>query len=305
MLVIEASLHGTTVAAAAEARTAQLAREATDVATLGELVSVCLTADLPGALGGVIAALEELTAQQHDTVALLRAIEPLCRTIRYGDVRGADTVALDGVLRTIVARASVGLSAACAGIDDDGAAEVRAAVDAAARGLALLDDQALSRPWLEALLSVSGQDTLHGAVSGRVNRMLLDGGHLDTDLVARRMSRRLSVAAPAAASASWLDGFLSGESVILVHDRTLLGIVDAWVSEVAEETFEDLLPLVRRTFARFEPAERRVIGEQLRRTPGSAGTPAPGTAYDLDRAAPAVALVASLLGLEPTTGAAR
>jgi len=297
VLVIEASLNGTTVSAASESRMDQLAQEATDVATLSGLVSLCLTADLPGALDGVIGALEELTAQQHDTVALLRAVEPLARTMRYGDVRGVDTAALDDVLRTIVARASVGLSAACAGVDDDGAGQVREAVDGTARGLALLDDENLIRPWREALLSIAGQDSLHGLISGRVNRMLLDGGQVDTDLIAQRMSRRLSVAAPAPASAAWLEGFLSGESVILVHDRTLLGIVDDWVSNVAEDTFEDLLPLVRRTFAQFQPGERRVIAEQLRRAPGAPAA-ATGTTYDLERARPAVALVAALLGLE-------
>jgi uncharacterized protein DUF5682 len=296
VLVIEASLHGTTVAAAAESRAAQLADEATDVATLSTLVSLCQTADLPGALDQVVRSLEELTAHQHDTVALLGAVEPLARTVRYGDVRGVDTGALQAVLRTVVARAAVGLSAACSGVDDEGAAAVRVGIDATTRGLALLEDDDLARPWHESLRSLAAQDALHGAVSGRVNRMLLDGAVLDTDTVARRMSRRLSVGAAAPDAAAWLDGFLSGESVILVHDRTLLGIVDEWVSGVAEDTFEDLLPLVRRTFSQFAAGERRVIAEQLRRT--GDGPAAHGPTLDLDRAAAAVARVASLLGLE-------
>ena len=82
------------------------------------------------------------------------------------------------------------------------------------------------------------------------------------------MSRRLSVAAPADDGAAWLDGFLSGESVLLVHDPALLAIVDEWVSGIAEPTFEDLLPLLRRTFSRFQPPERSSIGRQVARLGG-------------------------------------
>jgi hypothetical protein len=112
------------------------------------------------------------------------------------------------------------------------------------------------------------------------------------------MSRRLSVAAPADDGAAWLDGFLSGESVLLVHDPALLAIVDEWVSGIAEATFEDLLPLLRRTFSRFQPPERSSIGRQVARLGGGgAASVVTSERLDLDRARPAVARVAALLGL--------
>jgi hypothetical protein len=118
------------------------------------------------------------------------------------------------------------------------------------------------------------------------------------------MSRRLSVGAPAGDAAAWLDGFLAGESVLLVHDPALLTIVDAWVSGITEHVFEDLLPLLRRTFARFRPPERRSIAEQVRRLGGDAQAGRDGrpdaVQLDLERAMPAVARVAGLLGLEVT-----
>jgi hypothetical protein len=114
------------------------------------------------------------------------------------------------------------------------------------------------------------------------------------------MSRRLSVAAPADDGAAWLDGFLSGESVLLVHDPALLAIVDEWVSGIAEPTFEDLLPLLRRTFSRFQPPERSSIGRQVARLSGGGGVGAEvatSERLDLERARPALARVAALLGL--------
>jgi hypothetical protein len=203
----------------------------------------------------------------------------------------------------------VGLPAAVVGLDDQAAAEARAALEAAHRGVGLLDESELDERWTTALVAVASRPAVHGAVSGRVNRMLLDAGRIDPGEAGRRMSRRLSLGAPAGAAAAWLDGFLSGESVLLVHDPVLLGIVDDWVSGIGEDVFDDLLPLLRRTFARFPAAERRAVGERVvrrRAGPGggreAAGGDRPRARLDLDRARPAFERVAALLGLEVDRG---
>jgi hypothetical protein len=105
------------------------------------------------------------------------------------------------------------------------------------------------------------------------------------------------VGGDAVAGAAWLDGFLSGEALLLLHDEELLEVIDGWVATVPELVFEDLLPLLRRTFSRFEAAERRQIGAHLR----DLGGPRPAeqaAEIDLERGRPALELVARLLGLE-------
>jgi hypothetical protein len=298
--IVEAGLYGTTVVDAAEARVTERAREARDLAALGGLVEECLTAELPRALGAVVDTLADRTARQHDTLALLEAVEPLARTRRYGDVRGADTSRVADVLATVVARAAVGLRPACSALDDDAAARMKGAIDGAHRGIALLEDDGLAGPWRGALVAVAADRELHGLVSGRVNRLLLDAGALDPDEASRRLSRRLSVGAVPTAAAAWVEGFLEGEALLLLLDRALLRIVDDWVSGIDETTFEDLLPLLRRTFARFEPAERRQIGTTLRHRGDAVEATADGapSGVDWDLGRPALLRVAELLGLE-------
>lgn len=314
--VVEASLWGTTVQAAAEARVAEEAAGSGDIATLGTLVEQCLLADLPAALRHVVAALAERTARQHDTIALLGTVEPLARTARYGDVRGVDVADVAEVLEAVVVRASVGLRAACSSLDDDAAQAARAAVESAHRGVALVHDDSLREPWHRALAAVAEDDAIHGLVAGRANRLLLDADEIDRDTAAARLSRHLSRATDGPAAAAWLDGFLAGEALLLLYGEDLLAIIDDWLASVPEEAFEDLLPLVRRTFARYQPAERRQIGAHLRglerhtRKQGGPGQQThsqhpdgprtSGAADDLDLrlAAPAVATVARLLGLE-------
>ena len=294
--LVEAGLHGTTVLGATTALVAERAQRAGDLGALGALVEQCFLAELPDALDVVISALAAQTARQQDVVALLETIEPLARTRRYGDVRQADTSLVADVLDTVVARASVDLRPGCASLDDDAAARMRAAVDAAQRGINLVEAE--PPVWREALLAVAADDVVHGLVSGRVNRILLDQGALGADEVARRLSRRLSVGTLPAAGAAWLDGFLEGDMVLLLHDAALLRIIDDWVATVDETTFEDLLPLLRRTFSRFAAAERRRLGTRLKNRDRSA-TAAEVADEDLDweRALPAVRRMAELLGL--------
>lgn len=296
--LIEASLYGNTVLSAAEARVAEAAEDAKDLSELGTLIEQCLLSELTGGLRAVVATLADRTARQHDTLALLGTIEPLARTCRYGDVRGVDVADVAHVLATVVVRASIGLRSACATLDDDGAERMRATIEAAHRGVALIDGDDLRTPWHAALVAVAADERLHGSVSGRVNRLLLDAGELDHDEAARRLARRLSPAAGGPAAAAWLDGFLAGEALLLLHSDELLVIIDEWLGSVSEEAFEDLLPLVRRTFSRYQPAERRLIGQHLRQAGRGLRPPEPGSGVDLERAAPAVATVARLLGLE-------
>jgi Family of unknown function (DUF5682) len=63
-----------------------------------------------------------------------------------------------------------------------------------------------------------------------------------------------------------VEGFLQGSGLLLIHDDRLLRAIDRWVRSLGDDAFVRVLPLLRRTFATFEPAERRQIGEKLRRT---------------------------------------
>lgn len=295
--LIDASRWGTTVEAAALAKLQADAAAATELAALGRSIEQTLLADLTPALDAIVAALQERAARQHDTLALLSIIEPLSRTCRYGDVRGADVSAIRSLLGELTARAAIGLRAACVNLDDDAAAALRAAVDGAQRGVNLLEDAELRRPFDEALAFVATQDGVHGSISGRVNRMLLDAGLLDTADAGARLSRQLSLGADPAVAAAWLDGFLSGEAILLLHDDALLSTIDEWVAGIGEEIFEDLLPLLRRTFSRYSAPERRQLGEHLKHSGSGVARRHEAGDIDLDRALPAMRKVAELLGL--------
>lgn len=293
--LVEASRYGTTVASAAAAFVTEEAQAADSLPILSELLANCLLADLPDGIAGVVAALAERTALQQYVPPLLETIAPLARTCRYGNVRGVDVSDVRKILEATVVRACVGLPTACAALDDDAASVMRQAIDSAQDGLSLLPDLPLD-DWHAALAAVAHSDRIHGSVAGRALRLLLDAGLVDADDVAAKLSRRLSVAAPAPEAAAWLDGLLSGDATLLIHDRRLLQIVDEWVDGVQDEVFEDVLPLLRRTFSAFSGPERREIGEQLSHAAARDTTAA--ASVDLAVAGPAVRTMARILGWE-------
>lgn len=294
--VVDASRYGTTLAAAAAACVAERARVAGSLADLSELLASCLLADLPDGISSVVAVLAERTALQQDVAPLLETIAPLARTLRYGNVRGVDVTGVRRILDATLIRACVGLPVACAGLDDAAATAMRRAVDSAQYGLSLLPELALD-DWHRALAAVAGSDRIHGSVAGRATRLLLDAGLVERDEVAARLSRRLSVATPAPEAAAWLDGLLSGDAVLLIHDRHLLQIVDDWLAGVRDDVFDDVLPLLRRTFSAFSRPVRREIGEQVSGGRGPAEGRREAT-LDLQGAGPAVRRMAGYLGWE-------
>ncbi|MGY2019584.1 MULTISPECIES: DUF5682 family protein [Nocardia] len=295
--IIEASRWGTTIRTAAEAKILDTAGRADrSVGELTAALEVALLADLGGATDGLIARLESTAALDHDVTHLLAALPGLIRTLRYGDVRGTDTKALAHVADGLLVRICAGLSAAVTGLDTDAATELRGLLDAAHTAIHTRDDGWATGEWLAALRRVADRDDVHGALVGRAVRLLADAGRIDDAESARRLSAALSVGATAAAKAAWVDGFLGGRGLLLVHDRELLRLIDDWLRGLGDDTFVETLPLLRRTFGAFESGERRAIGQAVR-DGGSVAAASAVAGIDADRATAAVRTAAEILGV--------
>jgi hypothetical protein len=282
---------------AAHARGAELAAAADSLADVTALVERCLLAELPDALPAVLAALDDRMARDHDVAHLMDALPALARTLRYGDVRRTDVPGLRHVADGLVTRICVGLPAAVAGLDDAAAAAMRDRIDAVHGAIGLLDQPELTGRWNDVLVSLSTRDDVHGLLSGRLNRLQLDAGLLDLDAAGRRMGLVLTVGVPVARAAAWIEGFLTGDGLLLVHDERLLRLVDRWLAEVAAEQFDEVLPLLRRTFGAFADPEKRAIGERAAALGGAVPAARVADGIDEKRAELVIPVFAQLLGV--------
>jgi hypothetical protein len=321
--VAEAGIWGTTVESAALARATDAAANAASLGDVTRLAEDCLLADLPEALGAVLTALADRAALDTDVAHLAEALPALVRSLRYGDVRGTDGAALRRLAEGLAVRICVGLPPACANLDADGAAAMSVHLAATHTAVALLAEPPSAEPpsadrtqadladrWSAALLVLARRDTVPGLLRGRAARLLLDDNRWDAAEAARQMGLALSPATEPMDAAGWIEGFLAGGGMLLVHDTRLLGLVDDWLTAVPDAVFPDVLPLLRRTFSAFEPAVRRTVGERIRAGAGAEGRTVgangaadapdrPGFAAEPDpeRVAGARAAAALLLGL--------
>ncbi|MEW2392461.1 DUF5682 family protein [Streptomyces venezuelae] len=348
--VAEAGVWGTTVLGAATGKASSDAVDAGALADVTALAERCLLADLPDALPVVMRVLVDRAALDTDVGHLAQALPALVRSLRYGDVRGTGTEALGEVALGLAERVFVGLPPACTGLDADAALEMRRHVDAVHQAVGLLGEfgpssgtgtgtsagagagtgtgfgaraaEGVRARWHSVLRALAERESVAGVVRGRCVRLLLDGGELGDEEVARLMGLALSRGSAPAEGAAWIEGFVGGGSgggMLLVHDERLLGLVDDWLCGVSEGAFTDVLPLLRRTFSAYEPGVRRTLGELVRRgpagRPGGAGDgiggaggqveglPGFGTAIDPTRADAVAPVVRLLLGLPTEVGA--
>lgn len=291
--VIEASLWGTTVAAAAASRVVSKINEPDiTLASLIGLLESSLLANLPAALSAVLESVKTVAALDHDVSHLMAALPALTRTLRYGDVRGTDVTALIDVADSLLIRICTGLAVAVTGLDDPSAEEFRDHLDKVHSAVMVRDDRDASARWLQAMAGVIDRDDVNGLLVGRMVRLLRDSGSITETAAAQRLSRALSVGSAPTAKAGWVDGFLGGGGLVLVHDRALLTLIDTWVRQLREQDFIDTLPLLRRTFGAFEAGERRAIGQAVR------GGRRVETTVETDarRGRAAMAVVAEILG---------
>ena len=266
--LIERARYGTTVDAAATAVVVERAEDAADFARITELVEAAVLAALPDALPAVTAALERRSARTGDIAHLMAAAPPLARVLRYGSVRQTDADLVRGVLDSTLIRVCAGLAAACMSLDARAATAMLAAIENADGAIALVGSDQQVRDWRAALRAVAD---LAGAVSilqGRCVRLLLDAGELTTAEAQQRLARALSAGPEAVA---WLEGFVRGSGSLLLRDEPLWNLLDDWLSSLSEETFDAVLPLLRRAFSQFTSPEREQMGNKVRARHRAAG----------------------------------
>lgn len=295
--IVEAAVWGTTLRTAAETKILDTAsRDDVTVTALADALEMALLADLGGATEGLIIRLEAAAALDHDVTHLLGALPGLTRTLRYGDVRGTDTKALAHVADGLLVRICAGLPGAVTGLDTDAAQALRTQIDAAHTAISTRDDEHATTEWLATLQRIADRDDVHGAIAGRAVRLLCDAERIDDADSARRLAAALSIGNTPAAKAAWIDGFLGGRGLLLVHDRELLRRIDEWLRDLNEDQFVATLPLLRRTFGAFESGERRAISQALRDTGSAPTTAGAQTAIDPIRGQLALRAATTILG---------
>ncbi|MBD2077136.1 hypothetical protein H6F86_25280 [Phormidium sp. FACHB-592] len=296
--LIEAGIWGNTLETAATTWTCDRANQA-NLPNLTKLIDQTLLANLSQAIVRLIKCLESEAALASDMAHLMDALPPLINVMRYGTVRQFETTTVGHVVNGLITRICIGLPIAAASLDDDAATQMYQQVNDVNGAIAILQQPNALEMWQQVLLQLADQQGLHGLVAGRCCRLLFEAGVFEPEDTARRLGLALSTASEPAQAAAWIEGFLAGSGLLLLHNPTLWQVLDDWVAQLSSETFTAILPLLRRTFSTFAAPERRQMGERVRQ--GNSHTPVfvKAGSFDSDRADTVLPLVAQLLGIAP------
>ena len=293
--LVEAGIWGNTIETASTAWTCDRANKAT-LPQLTQWIDQTLLANLPQAIRYLMARLQAEAAIASDIMHLIAALPPLVNIIRYGTVRQFDTAVVEQVTSEFIIRICVGLPVASAAVNDEAATQLYQLLISAHRAIGLLQDSEALEMWQQALVRMTEQQGLHGLLAGRCCRLLFESGVFQAEDTARRLGLALSTAIEPTQAAAWIEGFLSGSGLLLLHHSALWQVIDRWVMQISGDAFTAILPLLRRTFSTFPAAERRQMGERVVRS-GTAAQSGESGEFEDEEADAVLPLIAQLIGV--------
>lgn len=299
--LIQAGMWGNTVEAAANNYLLKKAQEVEKLEGLVALAREALLAGVTKAFEPLVRRLEDLAAVTQDVYALMEALPVLADIRRYGDTRQTNTAAVEALIRHIIPRIAIGLPVAILNIEEEVARDWLNRIVDSNRAVSMLNEPEFHTEWNRSLLQVSKAGPAHPLLKGLSVRTLFDKAVLDEGEAATQMQFALSLQEESEQGALWLEGFLYGSGLLLIHMPSLWQILDQWIAGMSQPVFDATLPLLRRSFASFSPPEREKMlslskGQSKGLKP-EVKDPA-STSFDQQRAKVVLPTVKLLLGLE-------
>ncbi|MCB0545970.1 MAG: hypothetical protein KDD19_00180 [Phaeodactylibacter sp.] len=299
--VIEAGMWGNTVCTAATFFIQKRAGDSDQLSILVGLAREALLAGITAAFGPLVARIEDAASLAKDVFYLMEALPTLADIARYGDTRQTDVEAVKALIRHMAPRICIGLPNAVLHIEEEPARQWLTLVVQNNRAISLLRQEVEPQAWINALEKIANTNAAHPLIRGLCARMLFDRSAHAPRETARLARYSLSASDEAQDGALWLEGFLYGSGLLLIHIPELWAILDEWITEMPDSHFHEILPLVRRAFSSFTAPEREKMLRMARM--GQKGQPMQEegikpVAFDQQRAKQVLPTVKMLLGLE-------
>jgi len=265
----EAVVYGPTVELAAAAFAVAQAEELENSEALANLIQQCLFANLPDAVGLAIRRLQEIAVTSSEATSLMSVLPPLADILRYGTAREMPITELRTLINGIAVEVFSSFRYTCQQLDDEAAAQMRNLTRRFDQAIELINVEYLSAGWQTCLAQVVEDGRAAAIVKGLAARLLHNKQIVAVEKTAKTLSRNLAPAVPVLDAGAWLEGFIDESGEVFLHDDELFFIVDAWLQDAPEESFIEILPMMRRSFSKFDAVLRRRLMQSLNRTPSS------------------------------------
>lgn len=310
--IIEHAIYGNTLLEAVQNYVQAQMREHPDLEFITKTLERVMNCDLPELVEDMSARLNDLAAQASNLHVLLRTVPPLCSIVRYGNVRKFDFSSVRTMLETMITRINVGGLLICCNINDDAARTLKDTLGQVNLALNTLNDESCLKIWCDYIAKIQSSAKVHPLLSGCATRLMRDQQTVTNEIILQALSYYSSVGNSPSDIAFWFEGFLEGSGTVLLLDDVLWGLVNSFICNLDQESFDQILPIMRRTFSTFEQHERTQLGQKAKaydpEKAAAQGTSvganlaqlSAGNLPDDKLARPVIELVCSFLGIELT-----
>jgi hypothetical protein len=239
----------------------------TAAGTTGDAAGVLLEAVVTGCtqtMASALRACDRHAADDTDLPSLASACRALSGLVAYGTSRAHAAIGEDVIValcRKTFDRAVLRVPAACVGNDE--------AVAPAKEALRTLHEVAMAQPavdksaWLAAARALMQSYAVNAQTSGLAAGLLYLAQEITDAEVALIVGQRLSNLLEPLAAASFLEGFLAVNALVLVKSRPVVRALDGFLVGIAADRFRDALPILRRAFGGLGQTERRYLLENI------------------------------------------
>jgi len=259
--IIEASVWGQSVYEASTNFVLKDINAAQKLAHVIDILSKVLCANLPDVLPQLMQTIQHIAALSNDVSLLMEALPSLVHTYNYNNVRQSDQKLIEQIIRQLIPRICININTACLHINEEFAKQLFEKLLKTNTAIIQFKDAEFIKTWQKSLQQIVDYDASNALLSGASLRLLFDAGIWDKDTCASKMNFALSIGGKVNESAAWLAGFLHGSGLVLLHNFQLWQILHQWLAQLDENSFMQVLPLLRRTFANFTPSERQQMGK--------------------------------------------
>ena len=262
--IIERAVWGNTVEEAVQKYVSDRMTRITRIPELTGLLDQVIPANLPELVEAMTIRLDRLSAASTDIVEMMEAVPDLVNIVRYGDVRNFDLSKVRDLLEIMLERIHAGIILLCSSIQYEAAQDIKKLLQRVTLVVNTLNDKGCMKKWQQTLLLVHSEDMVHPLLAGCATRLLREFRDVDHSLILESLRYYTSAGNDPDAIAFWFEGFFENSGTLLLLDAELWGMVNSFVSQLDDESFEHILPTMRRTVSSFTAHERTQLGSKAK-----------------------------------------
>jgi hypothetical protein len=263
LALIEASIWGKNLIEASSNKLMDAAKKCASFKILVTLLGQALEANLEESIKGSMRLASERSNASLDVSELMSALPVLVSISRYGNVREIDADLVKSLVGHLSEKVIINLEAALVSLDDDAARSMMRLISDCEEALRIYEENRYIGELYALLDRLARKPSIHPLISGKTTKLLFDARRLNEAEAGAIMQFSLSKASSHAYSGMWLEGFLTDNAQVLIHDHTFFQVVDNWLQNLENEQFQELLPLLRKVMGPYSISEKRNIQERV------------------------------------------